>query len=98
MNLQGPLYHPTDVGHIKVASHLMQYIKLTFGWIFQQTGPEVQHGTSSTMITSCEIELTMTRHIVLERPAELLDGNSITERGVVYMLEQQKNHSSSGLS
>jgi hypothetical protein len=25
------LPHPTDVGHVKVASHLMQFIKLTFG-------------------------------------------------------------------
>jgi hypothetical protein len=41
----GPLYHPTDVGHVKIASHLMQYIKLTFGWILEQTGPEVQHDT-----------------------------------------------------
>ncbi|KAK5174868.1 uncharacterized protein LTR77_000004 [Saxophila tyrrhenica] len=41
----GPLYHPTDVGHIKLASHLMQYIKLTFGWVLDQTGPEVQHDT-----------------------------------------------------
>lgn len=41
----GPLYHPTDVGHIKIASHLMQYIKLIFGWELEQTGPEVQHDT-----------------------------------------------------
>lgn len=41
----GPLYHPTDVGHVKIASHLMQYIKLKFGWVFEQTGPEVQHDT-----------------------------------------------------
>ena len=41
----GPIYHPTDVGAIKLASHLMQYIKLTFGWILEQTGPEVQHET-----------------------------------------------------
>lgn len=40
----GPLYHPTDVGAVKLASHLMQYIKLTFGWVLEQTGPEVQHG------------------------------------------------------
>jgi hypothetical protein len=41
----GPQYHPTDVGQIKLASHLMQYIKLVFGWEFRQTGPEVQHET-----------------------------------------------------
>ncbi|GAB7346695.1 hypothetical protein MBLNU459_g1814t2 [Dothideomycetes sp. NU459] len=41
----GPQYHPTDVGHAKLASHLMQYIKLTFGWEFELTGPEVQHDT-----------------------------------------------------
>lgn len=41
----GPQYHPTDVGHVKVASHLMQYIKLNFGWELGATGPEVQHDT-----------------------------------------------------
>lgn len=40
-----PEYHPTDVGAVKLASHLMQYIKLKFGWILEQTGPEVQHDT-----------------------------------------------------
>ncbi|KAF2458393.1 GDSL-like Lipase/Acylhydrolase-like protein [Lineolata rhizophorae] len=40
-----PQYHPTDVGQIKVASHLMQYVKNTFGWDFGATGPEVQHET-----------------------------------------------------
>lgn len=40
-----PQYHPTDVGHIKVASHVMQYIRLKFGWEFAATGPEVQHET-----------------------------------------------------
>jgi len=41
----GPLYHPTDVGHVKIASHLIQYIKLKFDWILYATGPEVQHDT-----------------------------------------------------
>jgi hypothetical protein len=41
----GPQYHPTDVGQIKLASHLMQYVRLVFGWEFRQTGPEVQHET-----------------------------------------------------
>ena len=36
----GPQWHPTDVGAIKVASHLLQYIKLTFGWALEATGPE----------------------------------------------------------
>lgn len=44
--MQAPQYHPTDVGHIKLASHLMQYIHLKFGWVFGATGPEVQHGES----------------------------------------------------
>lgn len=39
----GPQWHPTDVGYIKLASHMMQYIKNTFGWEFAATGPEVQH-------------------------------------------------------
>jgi len=41
----GPQYHPTDVGHVKIASHLIQYIKLKFNWILYATGPEVQHDT-----------------------------------------------------
>jgi hypothetical protein len=41
----GPLYHPTDVGQVKLANQLMQYIKLTFAWILAQTGPEGQHDT-----------------------------------------------------
>lgn len=41
----GPQWHPTDVGHIKVASHVMQYIRVKFGWEFGATGPEVQHET-----------------------------------------------------
>ncbi len=41
----GPLYHPTDVGHVKLASRLMQYIKLTFVWVLEQRGSEVQHDT-----------------------------------------------------
>ena len=36
----GPQWHPTDVGAIKVASHLQQYIKNTFGWELYATGPE----------------------------------------------------------
>lgn len=40
-----PQYHPTDVGHIKVASHLMQFVKNTFDWDFAATGPEIQHET-----------------------------------------------------
>ncbi|KAH9211979.1 Lipase, GDSL-like protein [Leptodontidium sp. 2 PMI_412] len=40
-----PAWHPTDVGHIKLASHLMQYIKNQFDWGFAATGPEVQHET-----------------------------------------------------
>ncbi|EGO52633.1 hypothetical protein NEUTE1DRAFT_91160 [Neurospora tetrasperma FGSC 2508] len=41
----GPQWHPTDVGAIKVASHLQQFIKMTFGWEFYATGPEVFHET-----------------------------------------------------
>lgn len=36
----GPQWHPTDVGAIKVASHLTQFVKLTFGWEMVATGPE----------------------------------------------------------
>ncbi|KUJ23359.1 GDSL-like Lipase/Acylhydrolase-like protein [Mollisia scopiformis] len=41
----GPQYHPTDAGHIKLASHLMQYIKMKFDWPLYATGPEVFHDT-----------------------------------------------------
>lgn len=44
-NDMGPLYHPTDIGHIKLASNLLQYVKLTFGWDLLATGPEVQSHT-----------------------------------------------------
>jgi len=40
-----PIFHPTDVGHLKVASQLIQYIKLKFDWFLYATGPEVQHDT-----------------------------------------------------
>ena len=35
-----PGWHPTDVGAIKVASHLQQFIRMTFGWDLYATGPE----------------------------------------------------------
>ncbi|CZT07665.1 related to GDSL-like lipase/acylhydrolase domain protein [Rhynchosporium agropyri] len=40
-----PQFHPTDVGHVKLASHLLQYVKMKFDWGFAATGPEVQHET-----------------------------------------------------
>ncbi|PWY75458.1 acetylxylan esterase [Aspergillus heteromorphus CBS 117.55] len=40
-----PQGHPTDVGHLKIASHLMQWTKLKLGWEFGATGAEVQHDT-----------------------------------------------------
>lgn len=36
----GPQWHPTDVGAVKLASHLIQYIRLKFGWELRATGPE----------------------------------------------------------
>lgn len=36
----GPQFHPTDVGAVKIASHLIQYIKIKFGWELRATGPE----------------------------------------------------------
>jgi lysophospholipase L1-like esterase len=42
----GPGWHPTDTGAIKVASHLTQFIKLTFGWEMVATGPEIYHETT----------------------------------------------------
>lgn len=43
---QGPQYHLTDVGHVKVASHT-----LNFGWELGPTGLEIQHGKGSTLLT-----------------------------------------------
>ncbi|KAL2839831.1 SGNH hydrolase-type esterase domain-containing protein [Aspergillus pseudoustus] len=40
-----PQWHPTDVGHIKVAAHLIQWVKLTLGWEMEATGPMVHSGT-----------------------------------------------------
>ncbi|RDW58958.1 SGNH/GDSL hydrolase family protein [Aspergillus mulundensis] len=40
-----PQWHPTDVGHIKVAAHFMQWVKMTFGWEMEATGPMVHSGT-----------------------------------------------------
>ncbi len=36
----GPQWHPTDVGAVKVASHLIQYIRIKLGWELRATGPE----------------------------------------------------------
>jgi hypothetical protein len=35
-----PQWHPTDVGAIKVASHLQQFIRIKFDWDLYATGPE----------------------------------------------------------
>ncbi|KAL4798472.1 SGNH hydrolase-type esterase domain-containing protein [Aspergillus venezuelensis] len=40
-----PLWHPTDVGHIKVAAHFMQWVKIKFGWEMDARGPMVHSGT-----------------------------------------------------
>ncbi|GES59898.1 GDSL-like lipase/acylhydrolase domain protein [Aspergillus terreus] len=40
-----PRDHPTDVGHLKIASHLLQWVKIKLGWELGATGPEVQHDT-----------------------------------------------------
>ncbi|KAJ5151143.1 Esterase SGNH hydrolase-type subgroup [Penicillium canariense] len=39
-----PKNHPTDVGHIKLASHLLQWTRLVLRWNLEPLG-EVQHGT-----------------------------------------------------
>ncbi|KAJ5140727.1 Esterase SGNH hydrolase-type subgroup [Penicillium atrosanguineum] len=39
-----PKNHPTDVGHIKLASHLLQWTRLVLRWNLEPMG-EVQHGT-----------------------------------------------------
>ncbi|KAL4888512.1 SGNH hydrolase-type esterase domain-containing protein [Aspergillus ambiguus] len=39
-----PKNHPTDVGHVKIASHLLQWTRIMMRWDIEPTG-EVQHGT-----------------------------------------------------
>ncbi|CAI7662585.1 unnamed protein product [Penicillium pancosmium] len=39
-----PKNHPTDVGHIKLASHLLQWVRLVLRWELEPLG-EVTHGT-----------------------------------------------------
>ncbi|KAL3481045.1 SGNH hydrolase-type esterase domain-containing protein [Aspergillus californicus] len=39
-----PKNHPTDVGHIKIASHMLQWTNLVLGWELKPKG-EMQHGT-----------------------------------------------------
>ncbi|KAJ5805959.1 Esterase SGNH hydrolase-type subgroup [Penicillium pulvis] len=39
-----PKNHPTDVGHIKLASHLLQWTRMVMRWKLEPMG-EVQHGT-----------------------------------------------------
>ncbi|KAJ5888721.1 CAZyme family CE2 [Penicillium taxi] len=40
----GPKNHPTDIGHIKIASHLLQWVRVVLRWNIEPMG-EVQHGT-----------------------------------------------------
>ncbi|KAL4808046.1 SGNH hydrolase-type esterase domain-containing protein [Aspergillus unguis] len=40
-----PQWHPTDVGHVKIAAHFMQWVRLKFGWEMEATGPMVHSGT-----------------------------------------------------
>jgi hypothetical protein len=49
----GPQWHYTDVGNVKLASHLMQFIKLKFGWEVEGAGPEVLHGMSLSSYLCC---------------------------------------------
>lgn len=39
-----PKNHPTDVGHIKLASHLLQWVRVVLRWELEPLG-EVTHGT-----------------------------------------------------
>ncbi|KAJ9289391.1 CAZyme family CE2 [Paecilomyces variotii] len=39
-----PKNHPTDVGHIKLASHLLQWTRVVLGWELEPTG-EMTHST-----------------------------------------------------
>lgn len=39
-----PKNHPTDVGHIKLASHLLQWVRVVLRWKLEPLG-EVTHGT-----------------------------------------------------
>ncbi|KAK3896545.1 hypothetical protein C8A05DRAFT_20495, partial [Staphylotrichum tortipilum] len=35
----GPQWHLIDVGAVKVASHLLQFVRMTFGWELEARGP-----------------------------------------------------------
>ncbi|KAH1911378.1 hypothetical protein KXV57_003082 [Aspergillus fumigatus] len=48
-----PQWHPTDVGHLKIAAHLMQWVKLKFGWEFGATGPEMLLGYNPLFTVFC---------------------------------------------
>ncbi|GIJ90377.1 hypothetical protein Asppvi_009331 [Aspergillus pseudoviridinutans] len=37
--------HLTDVGNVKIASHLNRWVAMKFGWRMQATGSEILHGT-----------------------------------------------------
>ncbi|KAF2430388.1 acetylxylan esterase [Tothia fuscella] len=41
----GPQWHYTDIGNVKLASALMQYIRMKFGWEVEGAGPEILHDT-----------------------------------------------------
>ncbi|KAF2669178.1 SGNH hydrolase [Microthyrium microscopicum] len=45
----GPNWHPTDIGQIKMASHLMQYISMKFDWLIHSDGEEVEHVRPQTL-------------------------------------------------
>ena len=38
-------WHPTDIGQLKVAAHMQQYIKTKFGWGMENKGTMVHSGT-----------------------------------------------------
>ena len=46
----GPQYHPTDIGHIKLASLLMHYIKMNFDGCLARRGRECSMGRSMGLI------------------------------------------------
>lgn len=47
----GPQWHYTDIGHVKLASALLQFIRMKLGWEVEESaaGPEVLSGKDMTI-------------------------------------------------
>ena len=87
-NDNGPGYHPTDVGHIKVAAHLIRYINIKFGWDLYATAaeyvPRARRRGTAKLLTGHQGPA---RHSVLEQRTQLLRAR---EFGVRVRVDRRK--------